>query len=353
MTQRSDAGPAPGGDGTHVHAHHGSERTRGGLVGLIIGSIGVVYGDIGTSPLYALRESLAHQVEHDALTEESVVGAISLLIFALIFTVTIKYVIFVMRADNRGEGGILSLMALAQTAMGRRTRVAFLLGVGGAALFAGEAIITPAISVMSAIEGLELVTHRFSEFVLPITIFILVTLFWVQSHGTARVAALFGPIMIVFFLTIGVLGAMHIPEAPQVLRSFDPRQGMTFLVTHGWLGFVVLGSVFLAVTGVEALYADMGHFGRGPIRAAWLGFVLPALLLNYLGQGALVLSRPEAVGNPFFLLAPEWGLLPLVILSTLATTIAAQAVITGAFSLARQAIQLGLIPRLEVTHTSA
>ncbi len=353
MTQRSDAGPAPGGDGTQVHAHHGSEHARGRFVGLLIGSIGVVYGDIGTSPLYALRESLAHQVQHDALTEESVIGAISLLIFALIFTVTIKYVIFVLRADNRGEGGILSLMALAQTAIGRRTKVAFMLGVGGAALFAGEAIITPAISVMSAIEGLELVTHRFNEFVLPITIFILVTLFWVQSHGTARVAAFFGPIMIAFFLSIGVLGAMHIPEAPQVLRSFDPRQGIAFLVTHGWLGFVVLGSVFLAVTGVEALYADMGHFGRGPIRTAWLGFVLPALLLNYLGQGALVLSRPEAVGNPFFLLAPEWALLPLVILSTLATTIAAQAVITGAFSLSRQAIQLGLIPRLEVTHTSA
>ncbi|PPC97934.1 MAG: potassium transporter Kup, partial [Methylocystis sp.] len=353
MMQRSDAGHASGGDGTQAHALLGDERAKGGLAGLIIGSIGVVYGDIGTSPLYALRESLAHQVEHDALTEESVIGAISLLIFALIFTVTIKYVIFVMRADNRGEGGILSLMALAQTAMGRRTKVAFMLGVGGAALFAGEAIITPAISVMSAIEGLELVTHRFSEFVLPITIFILVTLFWVQSHGTARVAAFFGPIMIVFFLTIGVLGAMHIPEAPQVLRSFDPRQGIAFLVTHGWLGFAVLGSVFLAVTGVEALYADMGHFGRGPIRTAWLGFVLPALLLNYLGQGALVLSRPEAVGNPFFLLAPDWGLLPLVVLSTLATTIAAQAVITGAFSLARQAIQLGLIPRLEVTHTSA
>ncbi|MCC3246878.1 potassium transporter Kup [Methylocystis sp. WRRC1] len=332
---------------------HGHEHGKGGLIGLVIGSIGVVYGDIGTSPLYALRESLAHQVEADSLTEEAVIGSISLLIFALIFTVTIKYIFFVMRADNRGEGGILSLMALAQTAMGRRTQVAFLLGVGGAALFAGEAMITPAISVMSAIEGLELVTHRFSEFVIPITIFILVTLFWVQSHGTARVAAFFGPIMITFFLTIGVLGASHIPDAPQVLAAFDPRRGIMFLVTHGWLGFVVLGSVFLAVTGVEALYADMGHFGRFPIQIAWLCFVLPALLLNYLGQGALILSKPESVGNPFFLLAPDWGLLPLVILSTMATTIAAQAVITGAFSLARQAIQLGLLPRLEITHTSA
>ncbi len=292
-------------------------------------------------------------MQADALTEESVVGAISLLIFALIFTVTIKYVLFLMRADNRGEGGILSLMALAQSALGGGSAPVFLLGVAGAALFSGDAIITPAISVMSAIEGLELVTHRFSDFVLPITVAILVTLFWVQSHGTARVAAFFGPIMIVFFLVISVLGIVHIPDAPQILKAFDPRAGIGFLIQNGWLGFAVLGSVFLGVTGAEALYADMGHFGRLPIRVAWLGFVLPALLLNYLGQGALILSRPETIGNPFFLLAPDWGLLPLVILSTLATVIASQAVITGAFSIVRQAIQLGLLPRLEVTHTSA
>ncbi|MBI5311619.1 potassium transporter Kup [Methylocystis hirsuta] len=352
MMQRSDAGPASGGDGTQA-AQHGDERAKGGLVGLIIGSIGVVYGDIGTSPLYALRESLAHQVQADALTEDSVVGAISLLIFALIFTVTIKYVLFLTRADNRGEGGILSLMALAQSALGGGSAPVFFLGVAGAALFSGDAIITPAISVMSAIEGLELVTHRFSDFVLPITVAILVTLFWVQSHGTARVAAFFGPIMIVFFLAISVLGIMHIPDAPQVLKAFDPRAGIGFLIQNGWLGFAVLGSVFLGVTGAEALYADMGHFGRLPIRVAWLSFVLPALLLNYLGQGALILSRPETIGNPFFLLAPDWGLLPLVILSTLATVIASQAVITGAFSIVRQAIQLGLVPRLEITHTSA
>lgn len=330
-----------------------ASQDHGGLVGLVIGSIGVVYGDIGTSPLYALRESLAHSVKADRLTEEAVIGSISLLIFALIFTVTLKYVLFLMRADNRGEGGILSLMALAQGALGRQTKFAFLLGVGGAALFSGDAIITPAISVMSAIEGLELVTHRFTEFVIPITIFILVTLFWVQSHGTARVAAFFGPIMIVFFLTISVLGAMHIPDAPQILTAFDPRAGVGFLLNNGWLGFAILGSVFLGVTGAEALYADMGHFGRFPIQFAWLGFVLPALLLNYLGQGALILSQPEAVNNPFFLLAPDWALLPLVILSTVATVIASQAVITGAFSIVRQAIQLGLLPRLEITHTSA
>jgi KUP system potassium uptake protein len=334
---------------------HGQEQEngKGGVIGLIVGSIGVVYGDIGTSPLYALRESLSHSVKADLLTEEAVIGALSLLIFALIFTVTIKYVVFLMRADNRGEGGTLSLMALAQSALGGYSTPVFLLGVAGAALFSGDAIITPAISVMSAIEGLELVTHRFSEFVLPITIFILVTLFWGQSHGTARVAALFGPIMIMFFLVIGALGVAHIPDAPQILTAFDPRAGLVFLFENGWLGFAVLGSVFLGVTGAEALYADMGHFGRRPIRIAWLGFVLPSLLLNYLGQGALILSRPEAIDNPFFLMAPEWGLLPLVILSTLATVIASQAVITGAFSIVRQAIQLGLLPRLEITHTSA
>ncbi len=319
---------------------------------LVLGSIGVVYGDIGTSPLYALRESLSHAVKADILTEETVIGAISLLILALVFTVTLKYVVFLMRADNRGEGGTLSLMALAESAVGGRSLAIFVLGVAGAALFSGDAIITPAISVLSAVEGLELVTHRFSDYVQPITLTILVTLFWAQSHGTARVASFFGPVMVVFFTVIGVLGAMHISDAPEVLWAFDPRSGLSFLFNNGWLGFAILGSVFLGVTGAEALYADMGHFGRFPIQAAWLGFVLPALLLNYLGQGALILSRPEAIDNPFFLLAPEWALLPLVILSTVATVIASQAVITGAFSIVRQAIQLGLLPRLEVTHTS-
>jgi KUP system potassium uptake protein len=347
MTQNLDAAPATGAP-EGAGPHHG----KGGLPALVVGSIGVVYGDIGTSPLYALRESLAHIVKADVLTEDAVLGAISLLIYALIFTVTIKYVLFLMRADNKGEGGILSLMALAQSALGRRVRPVFLLGVAGAALFSGDAIITPAISVMSAIEGLELVTHQFREYVLPITIFILVTLFWVQNQGTARVAAFFGPVMIVFFLTIGALGALHVSDAPQVLYAFDPRAGARFLLGHGWIGFAVLGSVFLGVTGAEALYADMGHFGRFPIQAAWIGFVLPALLLNYLGQGAMILSQPETIDNPFFKLAPDWGVLPLVILSTVATVIASQAVVTGAFSIVRQAIQLGLLPRLEITHTS-
>jgi KUP system potassium uptake protein len=358
MAEHSSASsPRPEKDGTASGAA-GGETPPGahaakGLGGLVVGSIGVVYGDIGTSPLYALRESLSHHSKADALTEEAVIGAISLLIFALVFTVTLKYVVFLMRADNRGEGGILSLMALAQSAFGQRAKPIFLLGVAGAALFVGDAMITPAISVMSAVEGLELVTHKFSEYVIPITVFILITLFWVQSRGTAMVAAFFGPIMMIFFLTIGGLGAIRIPDAPQVLTAFDPRNGFAFLLGHGWIGFAVLGSVFLAVTGAEALYADMGHFGKTPIRVAWLGFVLPALLLNYLGQGALILSTPEAVGNPFFLLAPEWGLLPLVILATIATIIASQAVVTGAFSIARQAIQLGLLPRLEIVHTSA
>ncbi|HEY8160654.1 MAG TPA: potassium transporter Kup, partial [Methylocystis sp.] len=330
----------------------GDGHAKHSTAALILGSIGVVYGDIGTSPLYALRESLSHSIKADALTEEAVIGSISLLILALIFTVTLKYVIFLMRADNRGEGGTLSLMALAESSVGGRSLAIFLLGVAGAALFSGDAIITPAISVLSAVEGLELVTHQLTDYVLPITLFILVTLFWVQSYGTARVASLFGPIMVIFFAVIGGLGAMHIGDAPQVLSAFDPREGITFLFNHGWLGFAILGSVFLGVTGAEALYADMGHFGRFPIRAAWLAFVLPALLLNYLGQGALILSRPEAIDNPFFLLAPDWALLPLVLLSTVATVIASQAVITGAFSIARQAIQLGLLPRLEVTHTS-
>jgi len=360
MTQNS--GAAPAGETTGARdlnirpvpppETQGADHGHGSLPALIVGCVGVVYGDIGTSPLYALRESLSHSAKADLLTQDSVLGAISLLIFALLFTVTAKYVLFLMRADNRGEGGILSLMALAQSALGRRAMPVFLLGVAGAALFSGDAIITPAISVLSAVEGLDLVTHSFSDFVIPITMAILVMLFWAQSKGTAKVAALFGPIMIVFFLVIAVLGAVHIPDAPQVLTAFDPRRGVYFLLSHGWVGFAVLGSVFLGVTGGEALYADMGHFGRFPIQVTWVAFVLPALLLNYLGQGALILSRPEAVDNPFFLLAPSWALLPLVILSTVATVIASQAVVTGAFSLVRQGIQLGLLPRLEITHTS-
>ncbi len=338
--------PKPhGATGEVAHPH------RSSVAAMALGSIGVVYGDIGTSPLYALRESLAHS-KGTGLQDSTVVGTVSLLLWALFFTVTAKYVLFLMRADNRGEGGTLSLMALAITALGRRSAAVFFLGVAGAALFSGDAIITPAISVLSALEGLDLVTPVFDPYVLPITVLILVSLFFVQQSGTARVGTFFGPIMVVFFLVIGLLGISHIGDAPRILYAFNPLNGLHFLFSHGFLGFVVLGSVFLSVTGAEALYADMGHFGRFPIQLAWLAFVLPALLLNYLGQGALVLANPKAVENPFFLLAPSWGLLPLVILSTVATVIASQAVITGAFSIARQAIQLGLLPRMLVLHTS-
>ena len=321
------------------------------VLAMALGSVGVVFGDIGTSPLYALRESLAHAKE-TGVTPVAVIGTVSLLLWALFITVTAKYVFFLMRADNKGEGGTLSLMALAQNALGRRGSLVFFLGVCGAALFSGDAIITPAISVLSAVEGLNLVTPVFDPYVLPITIVILISLFWVQSHGTAKVASFFGPIMVVFFVTIAILGIAHIGDAPTILNALNPVHGVSFLFGHGLLGFVVLGSVFLGVTGAEALYADMGHFGRKPIQVSWIAFVLPALTLNYLGQGAMIISNPKTVENPFFLLAPSWGLLPLVIISTIATVIASQAVITGAFSIARQAIQLGLLPRMEIQHTS-
>src|ERR1019366_2401064 len=261
-------------------------------------------------------------------------------------------VLFLMQADNKGEGGILSLKALAQVALGRKAIVAFALGVAGAALFSGDAMITPAISVLSALEGLKQVDADLSPFVLPATVLILILLFLAQRRGTAGVATFFGPIMVVFFIVNAGLGVMHIRDAWVILRALSPAPGLLFLWRHGTLGFVVLGSVFLAVTGAEALYADMGHFGRRPIQAAWLFLVLPALMANYLGQGALIIANPQAVENPFYLLAPGWALLPMILLATTATVIASQAVITGAFSIARQAIQLGLLPRLEIVHTS-
>jgi KUP system potassium uptake protein len=325
---------------------------QGNMWLLTLGSIGVVFGDIGTSPLYALQASLAHFKE-GGLSSTAVVGIVSLIIWALFTTVTTKYVVFLMRADNKGEGGILSLMALAQGALGKRTTLVFLLGVIGSSLFSGDAIITPAISVLSALEGLKQVSPNLEHIVLPATIIILVLLFLAQSRGTATVANFFGPIMVVFFVAIALLGASHIPDAPQVLWAFNPLRGISFLYAHGAIGFVVLGSVFLAVTGAEALYADMGHFGRAPIQFAWLLFVLPALILNYLGQGAHIIAFPDAVDNPYYSLAPSWLLVPMIFMSTVATVIASQAVITGAFSLARSAIQLGLLPRLEIIHTSA
>ncbi|MCE2933980.1 MAG: potassium transporter Kup [Hyphomicrobiales bacterium] len=323
---------------------------------LAVGSVGVVYGDIGTSPLYALKESLHHAGE-DGLTRAEVIGVVSLLIWAVVVVVTLKYVVFIMRADNKGEGGTLSLMALAQKAIGRRSLPVFLFGVMGAALFYGDSIITPAISVLSAAEGLKLVNPAFQNQwnVIILALGILMALFWVQKRGTASVAKFFGPIMVVWFTVLAILGILHIEDDLGILAAFNPYHAGLFVADHGVIGLIVLGSVFLAVTGAEALYADMGHFGRFPIRAAWLLFVFPALTLNYLGQGAFVLKNlddPKMVSDPFFLLAPEWALLPLVMLTGLATVIASQAVITGAFSLTQQAVQLGLLPRIEIKHTS-
>jgi len=318
---------------------------------LTLGSIGVVFGDIGTSPLYALQTALG-RFNGETLGPPEVIGVVSLIVWALLIVVTAKYVLFLMLADNKGEGGILSLKALAQRALGQRTMLAFLLGVAGSSLFCGDAVITPAISVLSALEGLKQVDANLASYVLPATVVILVVLFTAQSRGTARVAAFFSPIMVTFFGVNAALGIVHIVNAWSILQALSPIPGLAFIHARGTLGFIILGSVFLAVTGAEALYADMGHFGRRPIQAAWLFIVLPALVCNYLGQGALILSDPKAVANPFYLLAPGWGLVPLILLSTAATVIASQAVITGAYSLASQAIQLGLLPRLEIVHTS-
>jgi KUP system potassium uptake protein len=326
-----------------------AERKR--FLALALGSVGVVFGDIGTSPLYAFRESI-HHASGDGLTRDEIIGTVSLLLWALILVITLKYVFFIMRADNKGEGGLLSLMALAQ---GKRTSmgIVFILGIVGAALFYGDAVLTPAISVLSAVEGLKLVTPVFTPFVIPITIAILLLLFSMQNRGTSKVAALFGPVTALWFLAIAALGAWHILDDFAILLAFNPLNAIGFTLSHGWAALFVLGAVFLVLTGAEALYADMGHFGRKPIRAAWLAFVLPALALNYLGQGAYVLHYPEGADNPFFRMTPEWALIPMVALATAATVIASQAVITGAFSLTRQAIQLGMLPRMEIRHTSA
>jgi KUP system potassium uptake protein len=342
-------GSVPSANAPGADAHGG--RGGGNFWILALGSLGVVFGDIGTSPLYALKTALG-PYKDSGLEAPQVLGAVSLIVWALLIVVTAKYVLFLMQADNKGEGGILSLDALARTAIGKHTGAVFLLGVAGAALFSGDAIITPAISVLSALEGLEQVNAGLAPYILPATLVILVALFLGQSRGTASVAAFFGPIMVVFFAANALLGLMQIPHAWVVLTALSPLPGLKFLIGHGITGFVVLGSVFLAVTGAEALYADMGHFGRRPIQVSWLFVVLPALICNYLGQGALMLSHPAAVENPFYLLAPTWALVPLILLSTAATVIASQAVITGAFSLVSQAIQLGLLPRLEIVHTS-
>jgi KUP system potassium uptake protein len=326
--------------------------TRSRFLVLTLGSIGVVYGDIGTSPLYAFREAAVAAAAGGPITQPLVLGVLSLMIWALIIIVTIKYVFILLNADNKGEGGTLSLMALVRRATAASGLFALSLGLIGTALFFGDALITPAISVLSAIEGLKLATPGIEPFIIPLTIVILVALFLVQKRGTAKVAAFFGPITSLWFIAIAAVGARQIIEQPVVLFSFSPTYAFSFLIEHGWIALFTLGAVFLTVTGAEALYADLGHFGRRPIQTAWLFFVLPCLTLNYLGQGSLVLGVPEALENPFYRAVPSWGLLPMVALATAATVIASQAVITGAFSLARQAVQLGLLPRLEVQHTS-
>lgn len=320
--------------------------------GLVVGALGIVYGDIGTSPLYTVRQCFD---DMKGVTEESVFGVLSLIAWALFVVVTLKYVIVIMRADNRGEGGILALTALALRSTGRTTRAhAWILAAGlvGAALFYGDGVITPAISVLSAVEGLKIATPLFDSYVIPITVVLLVGLFLLQRRGTAQVGHFFGPVMALWFVIIAVLGVGEIIHQPRILLSLNPFYGVSFLVADPGRGFILLGAVVLAVTGAEALYADMGHFGARPIRRAWLYFVFPALLLNYFGQGALILRSPEALANPFYLLAPDWALYPLVVLASAATVIASQAVISGAFSMTRQAVQLGYLPRLEVRHTS-
>jgi len=334
-------------------ATHGEAQHRAGFWALALGSLGVVYGDIGTSPLYALREAVNATIGPDGIVaEESVFGVLSLILWALILIVTVKYVVILLRADNNGEGGTLALMALAQRALVRAGPIIFILGIISAALFYGDAVITPAISVLSAIEGLKVTTPAFDPYIVPLTVAILFVLFAVQSRGTARVAAFFGPVMAVWFAVIAAAGLVRVAAHPAILWALSPHYGILFLARNGVVGLFALGAVFLAVTGAEALYADLGHFGKRPIQIAWTALVLPSLALNYLGQGALVISVPKALENPFFLLFPGWALLPMVVLATVATVIASQAVITGAYSLSRQAIQLGLMPRLEVRHTS-
>jgi KUP system potassium uptake protein len=370
------AGTSPGGSqrgGGQGRAAHA------GFLTLVLGSIGVVYGDIGTSPLYAFKESIAHVLQDGTpATPEEVVGLVSLIFWALMIVVTLKYVVLVMQMDNKGEGGTLSLMALAQRALGRRTPLLFIIGVAGASMFYGDALITPAISVLSAVEGLKAVPslqdHVNTQIIVAVGIGILFALFTLQARGTATVGRFFGPVMTIWFVTMGVLGAFHLSHNTSIVAALSPLHALGFMLQHGFLTFIVLGSVFLAVTGAEALYADMGHFGRRPIRTAWVFLVLPALTLNYLGQGAFVLDHLQQINtdysaarataialgaehvqfdfSPFFEMAPDMMRLPIVILAMMATIIASQAVISGAFSLTQQAIQLGLLPRMEIRRTS-
>ena len=320
-----------------------------------LGALGVVYGDIGTSPLYAMKEVFGGAHHPVPISEPNVLGILSLVFWSLMLVVTIKYVIFIMRADNKGEGGVMALMALVMRIQpdAKRARILMLLGLAGAALFYGDGTITPAISVLGAVEGLEVATPALKPYVIPISLLVLAGLFMVQKWGTGRVGALFGPVMVIWFAVISVLGVINILHVPRVLAALDPSYAVEFMFRHGSLGFFSLGAVVLVVTGAEALYADMGHFGRVPVQLAWMLVVLPALTLNYFGQGALLLVDAKAIENPFYLLAPEWALYPLVVLSTIAAVIASQAVISGAYSITQQAMQLGYSPRMAIQHTSS
>ena len=340
--------PASGIAADVPHVSHVDARPNPALV---LSCLGVVFGDIGTSPLYALRESLVHAHEHH-MAETAVIGIVSMLLWTVVLIVTVKYVTLILRADNNGEGGTLSLVAKAQGALGRRAWWLYLTGIVGVSLFFGDAMITPAMSVMSAVEGMDLVVPGFADWVVPVTLAIVIALFWVQRSGTEAVSRLFGPIMLAWFGTMAVLGASHMLDDVRILKALNPLRAASFIAENGFGALPVMGSVFLAVTGAEALYADMGHFGRRPVRVSWLWIVFPALTLAYIGQGAMVLSHPETAENPFFLMAPSWFTLPLVLLATAATVIASQAVISGAFSVSQQAVQLGLLPRLEIQHTS-
>jgi KUP system potassium uptake protein len=344
---------APAAETTAANGH-GEAHSTAGFKALLIGSIGVVYGDIGTSPLYALREAVVAASGPTGVVETAaVLGVVSLILWALVIVVTLKYVLVLLRADNHGEGGTLALMALAVRAVSARgAAIIVLLGIVSGALFYGDAVITPALSVLSAVEGIKLVTATFEPYVVPLTVLILLALFAAQSRGTARVAAFFGPVMCIWFGVIAIGAIIPVMRNPEIFLALNPALAVEFMLHHGMIGFITLGAVFLAVTGAEALYADLGHFGKRPIQTAWLFIVLPSLALNYLGQGALVISDPKAIENPFFLMFPEWALIPMVALATVATVIASQAVITGAYSLTRQAIQLGLLPRFEIRHTS-
>ena len=332
-----------------------NEHEKKRLATLTLAALGIVYGDIGTSPLYSIKEVFGGAHHPVPITPENILGILSLFFWSLIIVVTLKYVAFIMRANNKGEGGIIALMTLAlhKGHPGSwQQKLLLMLGLFGAALFYGDGVITPAISVLSAVEGIEVITPAFKPYILPVSLFILVALFLFQRKGTASVGALFGPVMVVWFAVLAVLGALAIADHPSVLAAINPVHAVHFLHGNSMLGFFALGAVVLCITGAEALYADMGHFGARPIQYAWLGYVMPALLINYFGQGALLLADPANIENPFYLLAPEWARLVLVILATMATVIASQAVISGAFSITQQAIQLGYTPRLEIQHTS-